>query len=86
MLWTSDGSEMLDYNGNYSDSFEWACFIGNANRELLRNNETPDISPHERKQYYIENPPVMTYGILKKIVSVLKQEGKKQFQPLVTES
>ena len=27
----------------------------------------------------MENPPVMTYGILKKIVSCIKEEGKKAF-------
>ena len=25
MLWTADGSEILDYSGDLDDSFEWCC-------------------------------------------------------------
>lgn len=77
MLWTADGSELLDYTGNPEDTFDWCCYIGNANRELIKEGEELDVSPHERKQFYIENPPVMSYGILKRIVECIKDEGKK---------
>ena len=78
MLWASDGSEILDYAGKDTDEFQWACYIGNANLPL---NTTGDdsISPHTNKYFYMENPPKMTYGILKKIVATLKAEGKKAF-------
>ena len=39
MLWTGDGSEILDYSGNIDDAFEWARFIGTANKEMLDKNE-----------------------------------------------
>lgn len=76
MLWASDGSEILDYDGNYDTPFEWSYLIGTANCEL---NTTGDdsISLHQLSQLYTENPPVMTYRILKKIVTVIKEEGKK---------
>ncbi|MBE6769862.1 MAG: hypothetical protein E7548_03805 [Ruminococcaceae bacterium] len=78
MLWAADGSEILDYAGKLDDEFQWACYIGNANLPL---NTTGDdsISPHTYKYLYMENPPKMTYGILKKIVATLKAEGKKAF-------
>ncbi|MEE1007430.1 MAG: hypothetical protein U0L66_09620, partial [Acutalibacteraceae bacterium] len=79
MLWTADGSEILDYAGNQNDKFEWCCYIGTANRELIGKDDDPDCSLHEKKHYYMDNPPVMTYGILKKIVSTLKEEGKRAF-------
>lgn len=79
MLWVADGSEILDYNGKLNDTFEWCYFLGNANAPLLKENETKDISLHERKQYYIEKPPVMTYGILKTIVRIIKETGKELF-------
>ena len=78
MLWASDGSEILDYAGNDEDAFEWACYIGNANSPLS-SGEDLSRSPHLFKHLYMENPPVMTYGILKKIVSELKKEGKRVF-------
>ena len=79
MLWTADGSEILDYSGNMNDEFNWCCYIGSANRELIGKDDDLDCSLHEKKHYYMDNPPVMTYGILKKIVTTLKEEGKKAF-------
>lgn len=79
MPWTADGSEILDYAGNTDDEFKWCCYIGTANRELIGKEDDPDCSLHEKKHYYMDNPPVMTYGILKKIVSTLKEEGKRAF-------
>jgi hypothetical protein len=79
MLWASDGSEILDYAGNLSDEFEWARFIGTANLPYRTESEPKETSLHERKQDYIENAPKMTYGILKDIISAIKEEGKKAF-------
>lgn len=79
MLWTADGSEILDYSGDLSQEFEWCCYVGTANRKLLGEDEDPDISLHEKKRFYTKNPPVMTYAVLKKIIEALKEEGKKAF-------
>ena len=46
MLWTADGSEILDYSGDMSREFEWCCYVGTANNKLLGGNESPDISLH----------------------------------------
>ena len=79
MMWTADGSEILDYNSNPDASFEWSCYIGNANRPLAGEEDGLELSLHRKKRPYMKNPPTMTYGILKKIVSSLKSEGKKMF-------
>ena len=79
MLWVRDGSEILDYAGNLEDIFEWARFVGTANLPYLEDGEPLETSLHKRKQDYIQNAPVMTYGILKTIISCLKEEGKKAF-------
>lgn len=77
MLWTADGSEILDYNRNLDDTFDWCCFLGTANGPLLREDQGRDTSLHHCKQWYIEQPPVMTYRILKTIVQTLKEEGRR---------
>ena len=77
LLWTADGSEILDYAGELSDTFEWCCYLGTANRALLGPEECRDISLHEKKQFYRENPPEMTYGDLKRIITILKEEGQR---------
>lgn len=79
MLWAADGSEILDYTGDLDKPFEWCYFIGNANKPLLGEDDHPALSPHKRTQKYMDNPPEMTYAILKKIISALKAEGKKQY-------
>ncbi len=78
LLWTADGSELLDYNGRLEDEFEWGMWGGDANRP-----HNPDARVakglYKKKELYIENPPKMTYGILREIVSTLKAVGKKRF-------
>lgn len=79
MLWVGDGSEILDYAGNLADPFEWCRFIGTANLPYLEEGAPRETSLHKRKQDYIPNAPQMTYGILKTILSCLKEEGRKAF-------
>ena len=79
MLWTADGSEILDYKGNLDEPFEWAYLVGGANPVEDRH---PDADPegiglHTRNYLYMKNPPVMTYGVLKKIVAELHRAGKE---------
>lgn len=79
LLWSADGSELFDYDGNMDTSFEWAYLIGGANP---KGGEPPFWSPdgdglHYTNFKYIENPPVMTYGILKNIVNQIKSVGKE---------
>ncbi len=80
MLWASDGSEILDYNKDLSQEFEWAYFMGTANMPLATEQDEDDcITMHKKARTYTENPVKMTYGILKNIVKTFKQEGKKMF-------
>lgn len=78
LLWVGDGSEMIDYTGDLDREFEWAYFMGTANLPLV--GELPaETSLHERKQLYMENPPKVTYGILKQIIAAIKAEGRKRY-------
>jgi hypothetical protein len=79
MLWSSDGSEILDYKARLEDEFEWARYIGGANpRQEWNKKVDPDgIGLHTKCYLYMENPPIMTYGILKKIIEILKRVGQE---------
>lgn len=79
MMWISDGSEILDYNADDNTSFEWCIYVGMASMPLLSDKENPAISLEKRKQKYMENPPVMTYGILKSIASKIKLIGSELY-------
>jgi len=77
MLWTGDGSEILDYKGFPTQPIEWAKYMGNPNTEHPINSGPKELSIHERAYLYLENPPNFTYGDLKFIIRTLKEEGKK---------
>ncbi|MBO5060765.1 MAG: hypothetical protein J6C82_07620 [Clostridia bacterium] len=87
MLWAADGSEILDYRGNDGDSFEWAYFVGEPNYEYTewyKDHDPEGISLHTEGYYYTNDVPVMTYGILKKIVACLKEEGRNILNKEIT--
>ena len=77
MLWTSDGSEILDYTGNMNQPLEWAKYMGNPNTDHEVGSGPKDLSLHERANLYMDNPPAYTYGDLKAIIDALKEAGKR---------
>ncbi|TDB67429.1 hypothetical protein [Arundinibacter roseus] len=77
MLWTSDGSEILDYKGTMKQPLEWAKYLGNPNTKYEVGSGPEELSIHERAYLYMENPPAFTYGDLNFIIQTLKEEGKK---------
>jgi hypothetical protein len=79
MLWTADGSEILDYRGRMSDEVEWARYIGIANSPEKAPADDPNrIGLHSVSHLYMDSPPKMTYGSLALIVRTLKQVGREQ--------
>ncbi len=76
MLWTADGSEILNYTGDSDQRLEWAQYVGNPNTEHEVNSGPKELSLHQRAYDYIPNPPFYTYGDLKYIVSALKKQGE----------
>lgn len=77
LLWISDGSEILTWNGSLDDSFEWAKYIGFANEEYfshIQDEDNPRIA-----RLYTDNPADMTYGGLKRIVSSFKRIARERF-------
>ncbi len=81
MFWTSDGSEILEYSGNIEDEFEWARYIGVGNPKCV--DRVPgtlwddDRWVHVTPVLYTENPPVMHYTDLARIIAAVKRVGKK---------
>jgi hypothetical protein len=76
MLWTGDGSEILDYRGQLSQKLEWAKYMGNPNTEHEVGSLPKELSLHERAYLYIENPPDFDYSDLKFIIQTLKETGR----------
>ena len=79
LIFAADGSEILDYSGDLDAPFEWCKYLGTANCPSQGQDDPPWRSLHERRVLYCENPPVMTYRVLKRVVAAFKEEGVKAF-------
>lgn len=78
MMWTADGSEILDYNGDPKQRLEWSMYLGNPNSgRPVGSDPDAQLSIHDRAFLYMEKPPDYTMGDLKFIVQCLKEEGHK---------
>ncbi len=78
LLWTADGSEILDYSGNLTDEIEWARYLGLANPPQVPHSWDPQRKGlHSAPRYYMDNPARITYADLQRIITTLKQIGKQ---------
>lgn len=76
LLWCADGSEILEYSGDLAAPFEWARYIGGANPRRRVPTDPDGVCLHSRPYLYTQDPPEFTYGWLKQLVTVLKEEGR----------
>lgn len=84
MLWTSDGSEILDYGSDMDAKFEWCNTIGVANPRWGGTdlNDPEGLSIHKRPALYMENPPKFTYAWLRRLVSRIKARAATLHKPI----
>ena len=85
MLWTADGSEILDYRGQADDEIKWAKYIGIGQPPPGAGPVDPqNPSLHEVPWLYAADAPRITYGTLRMIVRCLKEVGAAQTGKPVT--
>ena len=80
LLWISDGSEILDWQGELDGELEWAKYIGGANRLTEQSRWDPKgIGLHSRAYYYRDEVPQFTYGKVRQIVEIIKKVAKSLY-------
>lgn len=81
LLWTADGSEILEYQGNPDQEIQWCNLIGGANPKQGWNKkiDPEGLGLHTRNYPYMEHPPILTYEILRMIVDTIKKTGRRIF-------
>ncbi|MDF2725215.1 MAG: hypothetical protein K0Q59_4890, partial [Paenibacillus sp.] len=77
LLWVADGSEILEWDGNLQREMEWGKYIGFANEDMF--GHTPGDGNPRTAIEYTANPPALTYGDLREIVSALKRVAHRMF-------
>lgn len=77
LLWTADGSEILDYRGRAADEIEWARYIGIGHPPPKPSTGEAAKSLHATPHLYREKPAKITYADLARIVAALKCVGRE---------
>ena len=77
MLWTADGSEILEYTGDLDMKFSWCCLIGigNSSEEVI--TDFDHLNLHKKPVPYMRNIHDFTYRDLKNVISAIKKVGKE---------
>ncbi|MDP0495391.1 MAG: hypothetical protein Q7Q73_04205 [Verrucomicrobiota bacterium JB024] len=75
LLWASDGSEILEYDGQLDSPMEWARYIGNANPHPDFNlpGDPERKSLHTSRNLYRPGAELLTYRRLAEIVECLRE-------------
>lgn len=74
LFWSSDGSELLEYTGDFADQFEYARYVGGANSGRRQHSTPLHLrNLNERNYLFMPDPPQWTYGDLRRLVGVCKQ-------------
>lgn len=75
LLWSADGSEVLDYAGRLDDPIEWARYIGHPNPREPVKGDPEKQALHSRARLYTDDPPRHTYRTLSAIVRTIRDVG-----------
>ncbi|NEE04715.1 hypothetical protein [Phytoactinopolyspora halotolerans] len=79
LLWVSDGSEILTWNGKSTDTFEWARYIGFCNTDADPYGER---KPAERVAIpYRPGTGLLSYAELARVVATLRAVGEEEGIP-----
>ena len=78
LLWTGDGSEILEYRGVAGDPIEWGRYIGIAHPRHHAPRDPWIHGIHAGSALYMHNPPTITYGTLARIVDTLHRVGSER--------
>ena len=77
MLWTSDGSEILEYTGELDAEMAWAHFIGGANRNHTFPYDPKGEALHSRCYEYCAQPPRLTFRLYREVIATIKRIGQE---------
>ena len=78
LWWLSDGTDILEYDGNMDTVIEWGMWQGFAHPTV----KAPDKDPNgdtilTNPRLYRPNPVKLSYGDLKRIVALMKQAARE---------
>lgn len=79
MLWTSDGSEIFEYTGDLTKTFEWAYWCGCANHcpQPANPTEREKLHTHSFPVKYMPGAGPRPYSWLKRLIEVLRETGSE---------
>ncbi|MDD3035528.1 MAG: hypothetical protein PHO93_01280 [Candidatus Saccharimonadaceae bacterium] len=82
LLWTADGSEILEFNNNLDKTFDWGRYIGCINNKQTAQQKKDDPDCRHALatgKLFEEDTQEISYRTLKDIVATIKHVGKQYF-------
>ncbi|MDD5603410.1 MAG: hypothetical protein PHG48_04910 [Eubacteriales bacterium] len=83
LLWVSDGSEILDWDGDYNREIEWARYIGCANERRNENIKIKLSKEISKPLVYMDDPPKFTYGKIKRVIEIFKETALTEYDKVL---
>lgn len=77
LLWSSDGTELLDYNADLDATFDPARYIGRANSTGNVDGDPEGLAIHSKPYLYRDGAGVFTYRWLQELVATMKSLGRE---------
>ncbi len=81
LFWASDGSEILEYNGDLDSEMEWARYFGNSNPHLSFPTDPERKSLHSRSYLYRPDAGLITYRRMAEIASAWREAMREYNLP-----
>lgn len=77
LLWTAEGSEILEYKRRMEDEIQWAKWIGIANDSPAHSWDPERRTLHSHRWLYRDDASTWTYARLRDLVASLKTVGQE---------
>ena len=84
LLWLSDGSEILEYNGDPDSRIEYARYLGGANHEP--GTDTPkkgrpvEYTLHEKTRLFMKEPPEWKLKDIRRFCRIVKETFSERYR------
>lgn len=76
-MWSADGSEILDYDGNLDSEMEWARYYGNANPHMPVPNDREGKSLHARNYLFHTDAKPISYRRFAAIIAAWREAASE---------
>lgn len=82
LWWLGDGTEILEWDGDYAREVEWAKWVGFATKvyAVSEHDDPRRETMSAQPRLYRPNPPRMTYGDIRRLVKAMRTAAREALE------